>query len=62
MALVVCFCLLIVLWWEGGNFRLWSKSVTICATYVQMVALSFVTLVCSPSMSVIIADLAKRSI
>ena len=31
-------------------------------TYVQMVAVSFVTLVCSPSMSVTIADLAKRSI
>ena len=31
----------------------------VCVTCVQM---SFVTLVCSPSMSVIIADLAKRSI
>ena len=29
----------------------------VCVTYVQMVAVSFVTLVCSPSMSVIIADL-----
>ena len=29
---------------------------------VQMVAVSFVTLVCSPSVSVIIADLAKQSI
>ena len=34
----------------------------VCVTYVQMVIVSFVTLVCSPSMSVIIADLAKRSI
>ena len=34
----------------------------VCLTYVQMVAGSFVTLVCSPSISVIIADLAKRSI
>ena len=34
----------------------------VCVAYVQMVAVSFVTLVCSPSMSVIIADLAKRSI
>ena len=31
----------------------------VCVTYVQV---SFVMLVCSPSMSVIIADLAKRSI
>ena len=62
MALVVCFVYFIVLWWEGGNFRLWTKSVTVCVTFVQMVAVSFVTLVCSPSMSVTIADLAKRSI
>ena len=34
----------------------------VCMTYVQMVTVSFVTLVCSPSMSVIIADLVKRSI
>ena len=34
----------------------------VCVTYVQMVAVSFVMLVCSPSMSVIIADLAKQSI
>ena len=32
---------------------------SVCVTYVQMVAVSFVTLVCSLSMSVIIADLAK---
>ena len=31
----------------------------VCVMYVQV---SFVTLVCSPTMSVIIADLAKRSI
>ena len=34
----------------------------VCVMYVQMIAVSFVTLVCSPSMSVIIADLAKRPI
>ena len=31
----------------------------VCVTCVQV---SFVTLVCNPSMSVVIADLAKRSI
>ena len=46
-----------------GQFQIWTKSVTVLRVmYVQMVAVSFVTLVCSPSMSVIIADLAKRSI
>ena len=34
----------------------------VCVMYVQMVTVSFVTLVCSPSMSVIIADLGKRLI
>ena len=34
---------------------------TVCDC-VMCVQVSFVTLVCSPSMSVIIADLAKRSI
>ena len=34
----------------------------VCVMYIQMVAVSFVTLVCSPPMSVIIVDLAKRSI
>ena len=34
-------------------------TVCVCVMCVQM---SFLTLVCSPSMSVIIADLAKRSI
>ena len=32
---------------------------TVCVRYVQV---SFVMLVCSPSMSVIIADIAKQSI
>ena len=59
MALVVCFVYFIVLRREGGNFRLWTQFVTVCVTYVQV---SFVTLVCSPSISVIIADLAKQSI
>ena len=34
----------------------------VCVMYVQMVAVSFDTLVRSPSMSVIIADLTKWSI
>ena len=34
----------------------------VCATYVHMVAVSFVMLVCSLSTSVIVADLAKQSI
>ena len=34
----------------------------VCVTYIQMVTVSFVTFVCSLSMSVIIADLAKWSI
>ena len=44
-----------------GQFQ-FVDTVCDCVTYVQMVAVSFVTLVCSPSMSVIIADLAKQSI
>ena len=34
----------------------------VCIMYIQMVAVSFVTLVCSPPMSVIIVDLAKQLI
>ena len=43
------------------QFQIVDK-VCVCVTYVQMDAVSFVTLVCNPSMSVIIADLAKRRI
>ena len=43
------------------QFQIVDK-VCVCVTYIQMDAVSFVTLVCNPSMSVIIADLAKRTI
>ena len=43
-----------------GQFQIVDKvCACVCVTYVQMVAVSFVRLVCSPSMSVIIADLAN---
>ena len=43
-----------------GQFQIVDKVCDcVCVMYVQMVAVSFVMLVCSPSMSVIIADLAK---
>ena len=61
MALGGCFCLLHRIMVGRGQFQIWTKSV-LRVMYVQMVAVSFVTLVCSLSMSVIIADLAKRSI
>ena len=52
-------CLLHHIMVERGQFQIVD---TVCVTYVQMVPVSFVTLVCSLSMSVIIADLAKRLI
>ena len=57
MALVVCFVYFIILWREGGNFRLWTQFVTVSVLRVSRCLLLFF---CSPSMSVIIADLAKR--
>ena len=46
-----------------GQFQIVDKVCDyVCVMSVQMVAVSFVTLVCSPSVSVIIADLAKQSI
>ena len=46
-----------------GQFQIVDKVCDwVCVTFIQMVAVSFVTLVCSPSVSVVIADLAKRSI
>ena len=46
-----------------GQFQIVDKVCDwVCVTFIQMVAVSFVTLVCSLSMSVIITDLAKRSI
>ena len=56
-------CLLHRIMVGRGQFQIVDKACDcVCVTYGQMVAVSFVTLVCSPSMSVIIADLAKWSI
>jgi len=35
MALVVCFVYFIVLWREGGNFRLWTQFVTVSVLRVS---------------------------
>ena len=46
-----------------GQFQIVDKACDcVCVMYVHMVAVSFVMLVCSLSVSVIIADLAKQSI
>ena len=63
MALVLCFCLPHRITVGRGQLQIVDNACDcVHVTYVQMVAVSFVTLVCSPSMSVIIADLAKQSI
>ena len=54
-------CLLHHIMVGRGQFQI-VDTVCLCVTYVQMVPVSFVTLVCSLSMSVITAGLAKRSI
>ena len=35
MALVVCFVYFIILWREGGNFRLWTQFVTVSVLCVS---------------------------
>ena len=63
MALVVCFCLLHRIMVGRGQFQIVDKACDyVCVMCVHMVAVSFIMLVCSLSVSVIIADLAKQSI
>ena len=54
-------CLLHHIMVGRGQFQIMDK-VCDCVMYVEMVAVSFVMLVCGLSVSVIIADLAKRLI
>ena len=62
MALVVCFVYFIVLTIMVGRGQFQIVDTVCDCVCVTCVQVSFVTLVCSPSMSVIIADLARRLI